>query len=856
MKKKVARLFEGTKPSNYKLLLELDPDKMIFKGKVTIRGRKTGRPSQRITFHQKGLKFISASAIRHDKKGDEPIVFDRINTHMAYDEVRLHSKSKLFPGEYSVMMEFRGIITEPMNGIYPCYFTHAKKDKKLLATQFESHHAREVFPCVDEPEAKATFDITLITPENKQAVVLGNTPVKNQARVESKGNPTLLKTVFETTPIMSSYLVAFAYGELGFKETKAKSGVTVRAYSTPDNVEYLEFAVSTASKVLDFYENYFDISYPLPKCDMVALPDFASAAMENWGLVTYREQALLVDDKNTSLTTKQQVAMVIAHELAHMWFGNLVTMRWWTDLWLNEGFASWIEYLAVDHLYPEWDIWTQYITEDQAHGMRLDALEFTHPVEVEVRHPDEIRTIFDAISYQKGSGVIHMLHNYLGAETFREGLRHYLKLYAYSNTDTVDLWAAIEEISKKPVKKFMHAWTSQSGFPIVRANVGKYSASLTQDRFYLNPEANKSDLKWPVPLLASETLKPDTLEHGHADIKFQQSSNPLILNANHQGFFRTIYDSTHLALLAKSIRGLGATDRIGLLGDAFEAAKAGYSPTVDVMELLEAYTHEQNAAVWDIIAGNIIELRRVMNDDFVRENLKPYISQLTAPELERLGWDEKPNDSHFDKLLRPTILGLASGADVPSVVEECTKRFQAVKASEDLHPDLRGIVYATVARRGSKAEFSKLLNLYDSTQNAEERITLAAAITNFEQDELIDKSLGFITTDRVRLQDVAYWIIYSFSNRFAKDKTWQWVKDNWAWMDKNLGTDLSFYRTPVYTARAFSDEIFLKEFKKFFEPLKNPKLERSINQGIEIIQWQSAWRTRDLNALQKYLKAK
>ena len=284
---------------------------------------------------------------------------------------------------------------------------------------------------------------------------------------------------------MSTYLLAFVYGDMEYLESKTSAGVVVRSYATKDNVAHTKFALECAVKTLEFFNDYFAIEYPLAKCDLVALPDFASGAMENWGCITFRETALIVDPKNTSLVTKQYVALVVAHELAHQWFGNLVTMRWWTDLWLNEGFASWIEYLAVDKLFPNWDVWTQFIVDEQEQGLRPDSLRNTHPVEVAINHPDEIRTIFDSISYQKGSSVINMLHRYLGPDTFRAGLRSYLKTHEFGNTDTVDLWSALEKVSRKPVKKFMHAWTSQAGFPIVHASIKGRHLELKQQQFFL-----------------------------------------------------------------------------------------------------------------------------------------------------------------------------------------------------------------------------------------------------------------------------------------------------------------------------------------------------------------------------------
>jgi puromycin-sensitive aminopeptidase len=820
---------------------------MTFSGRVTVKGKKTGRPSQRLTFHQKELKITLASIVKHDKKGDQDVAVSRINNQNSFDEVRLHVSEMVYPGNYTVTMEFEGKITKPMNGIYPCYFKHDDQEKMLLATQFESHHAREAFPCVDEPEAKATFDLTLETAAGE--TVIANTPVKTQKTSGQKQT-----TVFETTPKMSSYLLAFVTGEMGYKEAKTKDGVLVRTYATPDNVGHTEFALECAVKTLEFYNEYFDIPYPLAKCDFIALPDFASGAMENWGCITFREQALLVDPQNTSLHLKQWVANVVAHELTHQWFGNLVTMRWWTDLWLNESFASWMSYLAVDHLFPGWQVWTQFIADEQSLGMRLDALENTHPIQVEINHPDEIRTIFDAISYEKGASVLLMLHDYLGADNFRDGLRVYLKRHAYGNTDTIDLWKALEEVSKKPVQEFMGAWTGQSGFPIVRADIREDGETLTQERFCLNPAADKEKDIWPVPLSKGDGL---TIIRATTEVTFSNKppEGVAYLNPGHTTFCRVIYNSAHLERIVTILPGMAATDRYGLLSDAFEAAKAGYAPTVDALKLLEAYRGEDNVIVWGAISDALGSIRNVMQDEDLRGAMKPYICQLVQTQLKRLGWEERKEDSHFDRLLRPIILSLASFGEDKDVVAEAKQRFAAAKKSEDIHPDLRGVVYGTVARTGGPAEFDKLLEMHNASQSSEERVTLAGALTGFKQPELIERALQLITSDDVRLQDASYWVAYSFGNRHAKKAAWQWIQEHWDWLEDNMGSDLSFYRLPNYVARAFSDETFLPEFKKFFESHMSTAFERPVKQAVETIQWQAAWKQRDLTAVKKYFKA-
>jgi puromycin-sensitive aminopeptidase len=869
MGKTVTRLYTAFHPKHYKLHIHPDKETQTFTGSVIITGHKVGRPSQRLTFHQKDLIITDAHITFNDKKGDKEISVDRINHHKTYDEIRLHTEKTLYPGLYSIRLEFKGKITRPMNGLYPCFFEHDGQQKQLLATQFESHHAREVFPCIDEPEAKATFDLSLTTPTGD--AVIANTPIKSQ-----KSNSPTVTTEFETTPIMSTYLLAFATGEIAYKEAKTKRGVKVRTYATPDNVEMTAFALDVAVRTLEFYEDYFGIDYPLEKCDMIALPDFASGAMENWGLITYREHTLLVDEKNTTLGTKQYVAMVVAHELAHQWFGNLVTMRWWTDLWLNEGFASWIEYLAVDHLFPEWEMWTQFNVDEQQQALKLDALEHTHPIEVPVNHPDEIRSIFDAISYSKGASVIHMLHEYLGADDFRNGLRHYLAIHAYKNTDTVDLWQALEEISGKPVKEFMHAWTSQSGFPVVHATIEDKTVSLRQERFFLNPRHEKlPPVCWPVALLDNSDVAPEQFSEKTVEFELPETTS-FKLNVGQSGFYRTTYNATHLKHLGEQIKKghLAPVDRIGILSDMFETAKAGESDTADALYFLENFRNESDYAVWDVIASALGGIRTVMADEELREEMKPYIRQLIAGELKRLGWERKDNDSHFDLLLRPIILGLAASCDVPEIVDRCKKLFtqiheadelnpdlrtaatnKEVKRGNDIDPDMRGVVFGTVARLGGEQEFNKLVRMHNDTSLSDERLTLSAAITGFKQPELIQRSLEMINSDVVRLQDVAYWIAYSFLNRHARVQTWQWVKDNWDWLHENLGTDLAFYRMPIYVARVHSDHEFIKENKSFFDPKLSPAMDRSYKQGIEMLQWQSAWKDRAYKEVKAFFKA-
>lgn len=856
MSKKVKRLFEQFAPASYDIQLSIAPDKKSFTGKVVINGIKKGRPAKRITLHQKELK-ITKTTIQHTdkKKNVTDIPIKRTVLHSSYDEIRLHTDKDIYAGSYQIILEFSGTITKNMEGVYPCFYEEDGNKKELVATQFESHHAREAFPCIDEPEAKAVFTLSLEHSTNE--IALSNTPLASSKKFDERQTST-----FEQTPIMSTYLLAFVVGELSYKETRSKNNVLIRTYATKNQIEHTSFALDIASKCMDFYEDYYDIPFPLEKCDFVALPDFASGAMENWGLITFREQTLLCDEQNTSLSTKQYVAIVVAHELTHQWFGNLVTMRWWTDLWLNEGFASWMEYLAIDHFYPEWHLWTQFAVDDQQLALKLDSLEHTHPIEVTINHPDEIRTIFDAISYQKGASVIHMLHNYLGPEPFRDGLRHYLKKHSYKNTDTVDLWQALEDITKKPVKDFMHAWTSQTGFPVVEVTQEDTHLHMSQKRFITNPASKKhqDNSLWPIPLLA-ENLSHQIVHKKATNVNTSQPETFLKLNSGQTGFYRVNYSHAiqqrQTQALDKKL--LSSIDRMGLLADSIEVTKAGYQPVTEFLDLLGHYKQEDSLAVWEIISNSIGAIRATLSkndkDDNLRDIMKPFIHELVADQVKTLGWDKKKDESHLETLLRPLILGMATGADEPDTVKKALELYkQKIDNDTTVDPDLRSIIYATAMRKNPAKAFNELLDIYKNTSSSDEKLSITAALTCSEDTKVHDKVLALITTDTVRLQDTSYWIAYSFMNRHGRKNTWKWLQENWDWLRKNLGGDLSFSRMPLYSARSFADKTFLKEYTAFFEKHMEPMLERSYKQGLEIVETNTAWRARDAEKAYEWFK--
>src|SRR3989338_2968670 len=483
MKSKSVRLSKNVVPIEYDIQLKPDLDNFTFEGVETI-SLSILQKTRIVTLHSKELEIKTASAealLWRKRQSKASALFAKKISYNKKAETVTFIFSKPIPlGKNKLTLVFKGILNDKMRGFYKSSYNIEGKTYHIATTQFEATDARRAFPCFDEPAYKAVFHISLVAPKNK--TVISNT--LSVSVLEHDAGYQIVK--FSPTPKMSTYLLAFIVGDFECIESKTKNGILVRVFTTPGKKHQAKFALKCAVKTLEFYEKYFDIAYPLPVLDMIAIPDFSSGAMENWGAITYRESALLVDENHSSLSNKQWVAIIIAHEIAHQWFGNLVTMKWWTHLWLNEGFASYIEYLAIDHIFPEWDIWTQFVSTEMADAFHLDSLNNTHPIEVEVGNPAEISEIFYRVSYSKGASVLRMLWRYLGEKDFQKGLQHYLKRHAYGNAETEDLWKALEEVSGKSVGKIMANWTSKAGHPVINVKIKnqKSKIELRQSRFF------------------------------------------------------------------------------------------------------------------------------------------------------------------------------------------------------------------------------------------------------------------------------------------------------------------------------------------------------------------------------------
>ena len=814
---KVPRLLDTFIPNHYALTIDLTRAKeKAFSGKVVISGESTG---ESILLHAKDLTIHSVLI------DDQPAAFSQGE----FDELRL-SQSDLGVGKHTVSIDFSGTITDAMHGLYPCYFTHDGVKKQLFATQFESHHAREVFPCVDEPAAKATYDVTLKT--TPDLTVLGNMPV-----AESSEQDGVLTATFATTPRMSSYLLAFVVGELHKKTARTTSGVEVNVWATPAQIdETLDFALDIATRSIDFYDEYFGVPYPLPKSDHVALPDFSSGAMENWGLITYRESCLLADPKLTPESSKRFIATVIAHELSHQWFGNLVTMQWWNDLWLNESFANMMEYVAVDALHPEWRMWEDFATSEVTAALRRDSLDGVQPVQADVNHPDEISTLFDpAIVYAKGGRLLVMVRKLIGEEAFRAGLKSYFEKFAYQNTVGDDLWRELETASGQPIINLMNAWISQPGLPIVQVeqdNSAKQpAATLRQQRFFIG-DHQPSNTLWPIPLFANQPLDVKILDQEEITVS---TKKPLQLNCGLSAHFVTKYDESARNNLLKNIRALPTLDKICILQDATILAQAGFESSAWLLPLALSLKTETNEKVFNMAARALAELRKfVDDDDIARNRLKQISGDFGRATFEELGWDEKPGESDDDRERRVTALGLMIYSENQEILDEAKKRFDNHEL-EKLPTEIRSLIISANIRHFETPEMiDNLFTIYKDTPSNDLQDDIAVGLTSTQNTETAKKILENLKdTTIIRPQDASRWFVYLIRTRENRQIAWNWLKENWAWVEDKFGDDKSYDDFIRYAATALMTTDELNDFRQFFEPMLNiPALTRTIELGI------------------------
>ena len=821
----VEHYIETFVPEHYDLFLDLSRETKTFSGKVTITGQAK---SDRISLHQKDLEIASVEVAGQAR----PFTVDNENEalHIELEEA----------GSVELVLAFSGKITDNMTGIYPSYYTVDGVKKEVLSTQFESHFAREAFPCVDEPEAKATFDLALRFDQAEGELALSNMP---EIDVENRKETGIWK--FETTPRMSSYLLAFVAGDLQGVTATTKNGTLVGVYSTKAHpLSNLDFSLDIAVRSIEFYEDYYGVKYPIPQSLHIALPDFSAGAMENWGLVTYREVYLVVDD-NSTFASRQQVALVIAHELAHQWFGNLVTMKWWDDLWLNESFANMMEYVCVDAIEPSWNIFEDFQTGGVPLALERDATDGVQSVHVEVKHPDEINTLFDgAIVYAKGSRLMHMLRRWLGDADFAKGLHAYFEKHQYGNTIGRDLWNALGQASGRDVAAFMDSWLEQPGYPVHTATVENDVLKISQKQFFIGEHEDKNRL-WVVPLNSNWKGVPDTLETESIEIPgyaalLAENEGALRLNTENTAHYITDYQGQLLDAVLADLVELDNTSKLQIVQERRLLAEAGHISYADLLPVVDQLAKEESYLVVSAVSQVIGALDRFIDEGTETEKaFKALIAKLARYNYDRLGFEAKEGESDEDELVRQLTISMMIRSNDEEASQVASQIFEAHKDNlSGLPAAIRSQVLINEMKHHETKELvATYLDLYTHATDAAFKRQLAAALAySTDADNIQTLIASWKDKFVVKPQDLSAWYFQFLGHQATQETAWSWARENWDWIKAALGGDMSFDSFVILPAHVFKSEQRLAEYKEFFEPqLSDLALSRNIGMGIKEI---------------------
>jgi len=858
------------KPVNYDIsLYDLElGGKYSYQGTVKIQGHIAEANCKEIILNANQIKLNSAS------------LAGQKSTDVKYDEkaqrATIAFSDGFQPAEDAVLeIQFSGTMNNDMAGFYRSKYKPAVTPSPavptdgqyhyMFSTQFESCAARMAFPCFDEPNLKATFDVELEIPEELTALSnmpeKGTRPTKNGRKMVS----------FERSPIMSSYLLAWAFGDFEYVEdfTRRKyngKNLPVRVYTTRGLKEKGRFALEHAHQITDLFSDVFQIEYPLPKVDLLAVHEFSHGAMENWGLITYRTTAVLYDEKTSDANFKIRVSYVVAHELAHQWFGNLVTMDWWSELWLNEGFATWVGFYAIDHIHPEWQVWSQFITDSTQKAMALDGLRASHPIEVPLRDALGVEQVFDAISYLKGSSTIRMLANHLGNETFLNGVADYLKAHAYGNATTDDLWRALKKASGQDVKSFMDVWIRTIGFPVVTITEEPGQINIQQRRYLSTGDVKSEEDKtlWWVPLglktagagakqaTTALAVREDTIRD--IDESFYK------LNADSTGFYRTNYPPDRLVKLGAARDKLSGPDCIGLVADAAALAVSGEATSAGLLSLLAEFQQEQDPQVWTQILLSLANVRSTFGtNEAVSTGLKKFTLKLVASAVEKVGWDFAPNENLLAGKLRAMLIGTAGGAGHQPTTAKANEVFAAyISGNKDaLHPSLRLPVFRLAIENGGESAFEAIKNEYMTTTTIDGREICLVAMGRVQTPELARKFLDFQMTEDVAIQDFHSGAGALSMNVKTREELWRYMKTNWKTVyGKMSGNSVVVARYLKVALGNFSDMETEKDIADFFKDKDTAGYDRGLVEIADTIRTNASYRQRDEKVILEWLEAK
>ncbi|KAF7683664.1 Aminopeptidase M1 [Astathelohania contejeani] len=824
---------ENITPSHYDLHIDSNLEDLTYSGTVTINLHVNSN-TENIYINAHKLKITKAQVRINNN------ILEGIISMEPDEKVKITLKEELVKHTTPILvLEFEGSIADDMNGYYVSKYEENGKQKLLFSTHFEPTAARTVFPCFDEPSMKATFSISLTLPSHLTA--LSNMSVKH---VEEKNN---FKTVyFNITPKMSTYLVAFVIGELEFIEKG--NNPRIRVY-TPLGLKSMgEFALNVAHECIKTFEEYFLIKYPIDKLDMVAIPEFAMGAMENWGLVTYRMSSLLYDPLQSGINTKKLVAETVCHELAHQWFGNLVTMKWWNDLWLNEGFATWAAAMAVDKITMiGWDVFTSFINNDIEVGMRYDGLNSTHPIDVEVNDPNDINQIFDGISYSKGASLIKMLEDYIGEEIFRTGLIKYLKKFQYGNAVTSDLWDCLSEVSGKNIQKLMSDWTTKPGFPLITVKTNNNKLILQQKRFMM--DKSEKEGKWFVPIKIKFDGKVKIAEMSEDRIEIQKESENYKLNDGGSGFYRVIYEDN--IDYSNIIVSYNDKNKINMINDAFQLALASMISISIPLKIISNMKNETNSEVLFSILNGLTELKSIYYDEF--NNLEKKILDYTIHRSIDLQY---PGETVDEITLSSLIVNYSVFNNNREMILNLSDIYNDfLKDKNIIHPVFKGALYGAAVKRNENGYFEKVFDVYKKGIVADEKIlalrSLGATPDNMFFKTLMEESLK----DNIKLQDKITLFVSLINNYEKRDDVIKFVMEHFDELRssfKDNTTLLSYLIEVVFSV--VSKKELLNEVKRFIKGIKIGGLERAISKALEKAEIKTKFReNNDIDSIIEYL---
>ena len=818
------RLLETFQPEHYDLYLDIDRGKKTISGRTTI----TGYASQsQIAVNQKYLHVNSVQVAGQDV----PFTTD--------DQAETIDITLPQAGAVTLTIDYTAPLTDTMMGIYPSYYEVNGEKKQLIGTQFETTAARQAFPSVDEPAAKATFSLAIKYDEHPGETIIANMP---EDHVENGVH------YFQETVRMSTYLVAFAFGEMQSKLTETKSGVKVGVFATKAHQpKELDFALDIAKRAIEFYEDFYQTPYPLPHSWQLALPDFSAGAMENWGLVTYREAYLLLDPDNTSLDMKQLVATVITHELAHQWFGDLVTMNWWDDLWLNESFANMMEYVSVDAIHPDWHIWELFQTTEAPMALQRDATDGVQPVHVAVNNPAEIDSIFDsAIVYAKGSRMLVMVRALLGDDALRKGLKNYFAAHKYHNAKGSDLWQALGEASGLDIGKIMNSWLEQPGYPVVTAAVDDQGQLvLSQKQFFIGDGVDQGRT-WQIPLNSNYDAVPQIMTDkqvvlGNYQELRDKNGQPFRLNVGNNSHFIVKYDDTLLKDILDSADQLDPISQRQLLQDLRLLAEGQQVSYADLVPLLKRFANSPSAIVNAELYHIANNLKMFIQPGSPEEQeLRAFFDQLSKQAVARLDWLPKDGENNDDQLTRPYVLNASLYARNADSMAEAHRIFSDYQDRlEQLSADVRELVLKNeVQNYGNDELFEKLIKAYQDTADASFKQDIRGALPNTTDPATIKKIIAlYKNASVIKPQDLRAWYRGVLANDAGQQAAWDWLRTDWQWLNDTVGGDMEFATFITVTAGVFHTPERLTEFKDFFEPkINTPGLTREIKMDIKIIE--------------------